>query len=428
MSYQLIVASIESIRPIEKADRIVAATILGNEVVVGIDSKVGDILIYAETDGIFKDDFCINNDLFPKLDANGKKIGGGFFTPGKARIRAQKFKGVKSHGFAFPPSYLSYTGYKINSLKKGDRFNELNGIKIAEKYYTAATIRAMNNATKQKKKQPHSLMMKEFSDVGQFRYYGKDIPKGALISLQNKKHGTSNRISYVLQNIELNKIQKFINKFIPIFKDKKREYLIGSRRVVLLPKDITKEGFHGTEDFRYELLPIVKDKLPLGFTLYGEITGWVNGKPIMGAHDLTKPEYKDIKNLFPSPMHFAYGDGEGQHTFTLYHATFANEDGYQIDLSWEEVKNLAIKLGIKHTFEFEPEFIYDGDIRSLQDRVQKYIDKPDPEDNRHYSEGVVIRATVGNKVSFYKEKGFYFKLGEGIVKSSDETVDMEESS
>lgn len=427
MSYEAIIAKIDSIRPIEGADRIVAATVVGTEVVVSAQTKVGDLGAFFPEDGIFEDEFCEKNQLFPILDKEGKRVGGGFFTKGKARIRAQKFKGVKSSGFWCPLSYLEYTGVNLLKLKEGDKFTELNKVKICQKYYTPATLRAKANAAKQGKKAPISDMLREHQDTEQLRYYISEIPTGALISLQNKRHGTSFRAGYVYQNLELNKIKKFINRFAKIFPEKKREYLLGTRRVVLMPEDTSKEGFHGSEAFRYEILPLIKDKIPFGYTLYGEITGWANGKPIMAPHDLSKPEYKEIKSLYKSPMHFAYGDTEGTHSFMLYHATFTNEDGYSIDLSLQEVKSLAQKIGIKAPFEFESEFIYDGNKDALYDKVKSYLDKADPEDNRHYSEGVIVRYSVGNKVKFLKEKGFYFKIGEGIIKSDETQVDTEEA-
>jgi len=427
MSYEAIIAKIDSIRPIEGADRIVAATVLNSGVVVSVNTKIGDIGVFFPEDGIFEDEFCEKNGLFPTLDKDGKRIGGGFFTKGKARIRSQKFKGVKSCGFWSPISCLEYTGVNVSKLKVGDKFTELNKVKICQKYYTPATLKAQANAAKQGKKQPVSKMLKEHADTEQLRYMIGEIPKGALISLQNKRHGTSFRAGYVSQIIELNKFKRFINKFVKVFSESKREYLLGTRRVVLLPHETNKEGFHGSESFRYEILPLIKDKIPFGYTLYGEITGWANGKPIMAPHDLNKPEFKEIKNQYNSPMFFSYEDTEGAHSFMLYHATFTNEDGHSIGLSLEEVKKLAKNIGVKAPHEFEPEFIYDGNKEALYEKVKSYLDKADPEDNRHYSEGVIVRYAVGNTVKFLKEKGFYFKVGEGIIKSDENQVDMEEA-
>lgn len=426
MSYKLIISKIDSIRKIEGADRIAAATVLGQEVVVGNDYFEGQIVCFAGTDGIFNDEFCIENNLFPTI-TNGEKKGG-YFAPGKARIKAQKFKGVKSCGFAFPLSYLKYTGYDLGSLKVGDQFDELNGHKICSKYISEATNRALVNRAKQGKKTPISLMFHEHKDTEQFRYYLADIPVGAIISLQNKKHGTSFRATYAYQELPLGMFKSLINRFLPIFPTRKREYLLGTRRVVLLPEHETKEGFHGSESFRYDILPLIKNKIPFGYSLYGEITGWANNSPIMPPHSLNKSDFKEILKDYPNPMFFSYGDPQGSKTFSLYHATFSNEDGHKIDLTWPEVKELAHKIGIKHTFELEPEFIYNGNKEELAEKVRSYLDKPDPEDPRHYSEGVIIRYTVGNKVKFLKEKGFYFKLGEGIIKDSSEIIDMEESS
>jgi hypothetical protein len=189
MSYKLIIGKIESLSPIEGADRIKKAIVYGNEVVVGLDYKLDQIVCFAPVDGIFEDEFCVKNDLYPIFDDNGKKIGGGFFDRNKPRIRAQKFKSVKSSGFAFPLSFLEYTGYDLSKLKIGDQFDSLNGYKICSKFINEATLRVKSNEARRGKKMPVCNMLLEHKDTEQFRYYVSDIPKGALISLQNKRHG-----------------------------------------------------------------------------------------------------------------------------------------------------------------------------------------------------------------------------------------------
>ena len=74
-----------------------------------------------------------------------------------------------------------------------------------------------------------------------------------------------------------------------------------------------------------------------------------------------------------------------------------------------------------------PQFIYDGNLEELKKKVYSFLDLSDPEDGRHYSEGVCCRVDFNGKTEFYKKKGFYFSLGEGILKDSN-VVDTEETS
>ena len=188
MSYEAIVAVIDEIKPIVNADRIVCALVLGNSVVVNNDYKKGDIVIFCPCDGILEDEFCEKNDLFPRINESGKRIGGGFFTKGHARVRSQRFRGSRSEGFAFPISYLEYTGFDLSKLRIGDKFSELNGVKICSKYINPATFKALNER-KRGKKQPVAPLFFEHKDTDQFDYYSKEIPVGALITLSNKSHG-----------------------------------------------------------------------------------------------------------------------------------------------------------------------------------------------------------------------------------------------
>lgn len=192
----------------------------------------------------------------------------------------------------------------------------------------------------------------------------------------------------------------------------------------MLPEDENKEGFHGSEGFRYKFLEKIKGKIPLNMTIYLEICGWANGSPIMPPHSLDKNDLKELK--YPNPMFFSYGNIEGECDYSIYRLTLSGDNGDQYDLSWDQVKAFCKKNGLKHVLELEPSFVYDGDFNKLKDRVYSYLDKPDPEDNRHYSEGVVVRVDYNGITTFYKKKGFYFSVGEGIVKDSG-VVDVEEA-
>ena len=426
MSYKCIICKLENVRKAENSDNLALGDCVGNTVVIGKDYPEGMLGVYFPCDGILSQEFCKANNLFPIFDGNGKKVGGGFFDVNKPRVRAQKFRSNKSMGFFIGIKSLEFTGYDLDTLKIGDSLSELNGVEICSKYINPATLRALNEG-KRGKKQPVAPLFFEMRDVDQFDYYCKDIQIGSLITLSNKKHGTSGRYSYTTTYITLPWYKKLINKIIPIFDNSKDEYIVGTRRVVLLPEDENKEGFHGSEAFRYKFLENIKGKVPLNLTIYLEICGWANNKPIMPHHSLDKNDLKEIKNKYPSPMYFSYGNLEGQCDYTVYRITWSGSDGSQFDLSWDQIEAFCHKNNLKHAFKLEPSFIYDGQLDKLKEKVYSYLDKPDPEDNRHYSEGVCVRTDFNGKTDFYKKKGFYFAVGEGIIKDS-EVVDMEESS
>jgi hypothetical protein len=424
MSYKLIIGKIESLSPIEGADRIKKAIVYGNEVVVGLDYKLDQIVCFAPVDGIFEDEFCVKNDLYPIFDDNGKKIGGGFFDRNKPRIRAQKFKSVKSSGFAFPLSFLEYTGYDLTKLKVGEQFDELNGRKICSKYVSLSTQRAgARNKTKKNKILTHCFP--EHVETEQFKFNANLIKKGDLITISSKTHGTSARFSYTYTESQ-NPIVNFLAKYLPI-KTKNLEYLVGTRRVILEKEG--KSTYYGNEEFRYKHLNLVKTRLNPGEIIYGELVGYTtDGKKIMDDHETKETKDKEFIKKYGNTISYTYGCMPGECEFYVYRIQKIDENGNAIDLTWPQVKKRCVELGLKYVVEIES-FIYDGNIRDLQELVNKHTDGPDLIDSNIHREGVVIRVDNENTTPlFLKNKSFYFGLMEGYIKSNDNYVDMEESS
>lgn len=424
MSYKLIIGKIESLSQIEGADRIQRAVVYGNEVVIGLEYKLDQIVCFAPVDGIFEDEFCSKNNLYPVFDENGKKIGGGFFEKSRARVRAQKFKGVKSNGFAFPISYLEYTGYDLTKLKVGERFDELNGRKICSKYISLSTQKA-GAKNKSGKKKILTYCFPEHIETEQFKFNANLIKKGDLVTISAKTHGTSGRFSFTYTETQ-NPVIKFLSKYLPI-KTKKLEYLVGTRRVILGKQN--KSSYYGNEEFRYKHLNLVKDKLFPGEIIYGEIVGYTtDGKKIMSDHETKETKDKEFIKKYGQTIQYTYGCMPGECEFYVYRIQKIDENGNSIDLTWPQVKNRCGQLGLKHVIEIES-FIYDGNIRDLQELVNKYTDGPDLIDPNIHREGVVIRIdNVDNIPLFLKNKSWFFGVMEGYIKNREDYVDMEESS
>ena len=429
MSYEAIIAKIDSIRPIEGADRIVAATVLGSEVVVSNQTSVGDLGVFFPEDGIFEDSFCENNGLFPVFDKDGKRIGGGFFEKGKARIRSQKFKGVKSCGFWCPIAYLSYTGTKLEKLKVGDKFSELNKVKVCKKYYTPATLKAQANVSKQGKKQPKTICFPEHVESLKFQYDMDKIKVGDLVTATVKMHGTSQRLGKTFVIQPLTKIQVLINKIYPLFKPKTDlDILVGTRRVTLDSKK-DQNSYYGDESFRYKHINLIKDKLEDGEIIMGELVGYTTeGKKIMSDHLTVETKDKAFIKQYGEAIAYTYGMPVGECEFYTYRILKANPDGKTVDLSWVQVKKRCGELGLKHVVEVAPQFIFDGDYNKLKEFVKIHENGPDPIDSRIHREGTVLRIDNGNKTpNFIKAKCWHFGTMEGYIKNNESYVDTEES-
>jgi hypothetical protein len=174
-----------------------------------------------------------------------------------------------------------------------------------------------------------------------------------------------------------------------------------SRKVVKAVNGVEKHKEHFySSDIWGVVAKEVEDKLPLGYTIYGEIVGYTpEGSPIQGD--------------------YTYGCPVGGHRFVLYRVTSTNPDGKVIELSWQQMKEFAAKTGI----ETVPELWYG----KASDLVLMYSDEGFSRDllvtlegrwvhdgmcpfngNKVPAEGVVVRVDHLESAEAYKLKNFKF--------------------
>lgn len=97
MSYQAVVCELRNTRKHPNADRIKLATVLGNQVVIGLEHRDGEVGIFFPVDGQLSEQFCTAHDLVRRKDpVTGENVGG-FFNKNR-KVRAQKFRGQISEG------------------------------------------------------------------------------------------------------------------------------------------------------------------------------------------------------------------------------------------------------------------------------------------------------------------------------------------
>jgi hypothetical protein len=433
--YKAVVAKIHT-SPIEGSDNIVLGHVLGYNVIVSKDTVQNQLGVFFEDGGQLDLEFAKKNNLLRKDPDTGLENPKGYFEPNR-RVRAIKMRGVKSEGFWCPldEEHFGYTNYELSLLKEGDQFDELNGHKICEKYYTPAQKRS--NARKaQGPKKPESKMFLKHYDTEPLKRHLNHIPPGAIITITEKLHGTSHRYGHVIdvKPIVRNKFMTWVAKILNLPTETKEwVHLNGTRNVVI--RDESKIGYHGPEEFRFNHTKNVS--LKKGETLYGEIIGFDStGKPIMSPQDTTKLKDKRVAKQFPSPHVFNYALPQGQSAFYVYRITHTNEDGQSVDLSWNQVQQRCTELGLNVVPLLDGPFIFDADIQGLMDRVEWWTEAqsdaipvmPSRLDPNTLREGVVVRVEHPGGIDVYKNKSITFGLLEGYLKESDDFVDTEEDS
>ena len=232
-----------------------------------------------------------------------------------------------------------------------------------------------------------------------------------------KLHGTSQRTAHTIKKSKVN----LLHKLFGIKNKKSWEYVTGTRRVTL---DNFDGGFYGSNAFRKQWHDFFVGKLHKGESVYLELVGYTDdGALIMPECDNKKTQDEEFIKKYGDKTRFTYGCGVGQSDIYVYRMTMTNEDGQVIEYPWELVKLRCEQMGVKHVPELD-KFIFTTK-EDLLERVNKYLDIADPIGKTHVNEGIIARIEGKEKFTAFKQKGFYFKMLEGLIKASD-VLDIEE--
>lgn len=474
MAYCGYVVKIQHLRQHSNADRLQIATVFGNDVVVGLDVQLGQLMVYFPTDGQLGEEFCKVNDLVRRKDENGNNAGG-YLDPEKRNIKAIKLRGEKSDGLLLPVTCLAeFT--KVSDLKEGDQITMLNGIEICKKYiprrknYSGGSYSGSKSG---KAKVNIAPTFFEHVDTAQLAYNLPAFKSGDIVELTLKMHGTSGRTGYLpLRRYKQSLLDKLFKK--PGKPYMEYGYVTGTRRTVLSnPKDNPNysAGYYGDNDFRIKCAEKFEGKLHKGEVVYYEIVGYVNSTtPIMASVKNSKVKDPEFTRQYGEMTIFHYGctptpvklmsvpeDWDGstngvvvtqdapQFEVYVYRMTMVNEDGDVVEYSPDQMRVRCEQMGVNYVPVFERFIIPENCGEVLTDKsgdtdygvcapgefvlrkVEQYYDGPDPIGKTHIREGVVTRIVNRPNIAVYKHKNFNFKVLEGIIKDEADAPDMEEA-
>lgn len=427
-NHKAILAQISEVKEIPGADRIQLAVVLGEHVVVSKEMCVGDVGVLIPVDLQLSEEFCYENNLLRDKEKNKDKEKAGFFEANR-RVRAQPFLKVRSEGYFTTLDSFAYTGYDLSKESVGFKFDELSGNPICKKYLSEKTLKAKGNNNTKAAKKDYATNFAKHVDSLQFRHEVGRIKAGSLLSFHSKRHGTSFRVGRVMVKQELSKLKQLVNKLVAVFPEEKLDYVVGTRNVVLKPQDVDKEGFHGSEAYRFEVLEALKPHLEDNMLIFGEIVGFVNGKPIMAQHNIKALKNKAFEKRYGNTITYSYGCKEHEYKFFVYRVAYI-VNGEVVDMSQKQLEKWCSDRGIEHTLEVHPQIVYDGDQEKLSKLVESLAEREDvlcedPTDPSHIHEGIIIKSESGNLVpDFYKYKTFAFRA----MESGCDVADVEDAS
>lgn len=419
-NYLAKIVRIDNLKPIEGADRIQIAVVDFQDVIVSKETMVGDIMVYFPIECQINKEFLSFTNTFRNPELNQDKEAKGFFEE-NARVRAMKMmKGkVRSMGYLVPSLTVYEWSGDVNVIQNknvGQEFDTINNKLLLKKYVVKTRE---NNNSKQPKKPKVSRIIDGqvhlHQDTENLRRNSDKISPNDTISITYKTHGTSWWVSNVLVKRRLSWLERLSKKLGLGIQDTKYDLVYGSRRVVKnkeMEDPKAKDHFFGYdlwEDIKNE----VGDKIPKGYTLYGEMLGYdKNGAAIQKNYDygckFNDPYTKNGVRIFPN------------HKLEVYRITNTNPDGLVTELSYPEIVEFCERAGLT-----PPHLFYYGQARDLYDIgtmdeeywretfIRKLEETYNEKDcfmckNTVPEEGIVVRKEKLFEFEAYKLKSFRF--------------------
>lgn len=426
-NYVATICRVGEIHPIEGADKICRTIVNGYDIVVGKDTKEGDIVVYVPVETAICDGFLAANNLYEisewERNANHVEVGEllnkveeakaagdtekadelykeaksmvGYFNK-RNRVRIVTLKGIASNGFVAG----------VNSLVKYDKelanidweslvdtqFNHIGDEEFCWKYIPPVKEHPERNSQKHFNKRMKKIKRFDRLVENQFAFHydtvkleGANIAKflnpDSMVTITTKVHGTSIILANILVNRKLSvweKIKKFFGAKVQL-----TEYgnVYSSRSVI---KNRYVNPGKGHDFYGVDIWGCVnRDFAPYlekGMTVYGEVAGYIEGsdKMIQKVHD--------------------YGCKVGQWKFMPYRITVTDELGNTTEWNVEQVDAWTHKLVEEHPELADKvlflEILYHGRCGDIF---------PELDETMHWHENF-LQALKNDKERFYMEE------------------------
>lgn len=359
--YRCSIIRIGELMPIEGSDFLVKTLIDGESVVVRKDEvKEGDVMFYACHETELDPNFLALNNLFEfgeyqmnmnhdevaeliekgETDAAKRKVG--FFNK-YGRVKMIRLRGCPSFGFLFGKKDMVKRFPAVEDLNiedyVGTDFDTVGDVLFIKAYVPRNNKRRGNNNHRSgsgpKKKHQFERMID-----GEFQFHYDTTPLGKHMTCINptdkvaisvKIHGTS----AIFGNIKVKQpkwggLYAKIFDYLPNFlKFTKVGYdTIYSSRKVIKNKYINQKvngGFYG-QDVWYKYAQLLDGKIPEGYTVYGEIFGYLDGDSKMIQKD------------------YDYHCKQGANKLMIYRVSYVDEEGKRHEMNVDEVLQFTLDL------------------------------------------------------------------------------------
>ena len=332
LEYCSTVCRVGDVTPIEGSDFLAKTVINGFDIVVRKDeTKTGDIVIYVPIECSLNSDYLSCNNCYAynlrSLNANAeaveavtaegdidkaKRMCGFFETNG--RVRILKLRGTYSMGYLCTPESLVKWIHGTDADKQW--FYDNAGFTfdtIKDKLFVKAYVPdKKGNRPSKKMRKYYKKKEDKFCRIIDFTFHYNTLQLNAnmgrlsedrTVTITPKLHGTSIICSNTLVNnpVILSKFDKTMNKVFrhcslkSVKKNIRPSKRVGYGNVFSSRSEIRNAFLYADKDGQYKerkgkfvwdyVNSVIKDYIPKGFTLYGEVVGYYAGKIIQKGYD-----------------------------------------------------------------------------------------------------------------------------------------------
>jgi len=426
INYLATIVQIKQLRNHSNADRLQIATVFGNDTIVGLDAKVGDIYVYFPLECQISAKLLSHANLFsdPTCNADGKTKG--YFenkTNGR-RVKAVKLRGERSAGFLMKiDTFSEWAGFDVSHFETevGTEFDTINDEIVCNKYIPSTQRTPGEPGSKKVKvEKKDSIVKRLLPNQFRFHYSTAHLGRNAhlihpddIISISEKLHGQNGVYSKVLTRPILSwkdKVAKFLGVKVV---EKEYQFVYSSRSVMKSGRD----GSIGTDQWGIHAKDL-ENKIPNGYTIYGELVGFTpSGNGIQKKYDYKcEPFTSQLK---------------------VFRITYTDSIGECLELGALDIQRFCEKYNLEtvpyHYIGRAGDLFYklsekcegwsDKFLKMLE---EKYLDKKCPLCNNDvWNEGIVL--AIENKVNrpVFKFKSFEFTKKESAERDAGEIENEE---
>lgn len=410
-NYLAKIIRLSTFRKHNNADKLLCWTIDFQNIITNLDYKKDDLVVFFPLESAINKELISFINGFEDKTLNRDPEQRGFFNK-HGRVRAISLRGEKSQGYVIPVGLLE-TWLEIKTSRPVTLVNDLNiefdsynDIIICEKYIPRQSRQQGSGLKSDRKvvKRISRLVDNQFrlhNDTENLRKNIEKINPDDIIGLHYKKHGTSWVVGNVLTKRPLSWIEKILIKLGVNISTEVYDYIYSSRKVVKNEYETKNHQHFYKTDIWAEVKEELKDKIPPGYTLYGELLGYTkNGEAIQKDYD--------------------YGCLPGDHKIYVYRITVTNVSGQVLELDDKQIQQFCDKAGLN----FSDTFIYYGKAKDLYPKMstkkhwhENFIQALERDYNEKDcymcvnsvpEEGIILRKQDAFDYKAYKLKSFRF--------------------